>query len=54
MDPNAKYKVWFRQSYCPTLRSWVREMLWCHVVSPLFRYDIESILCKCGSYGTPE
>lgn len=54
MDPNAKYKVWGRQVWTPTIRSWVREMAWCHVVNKLFRYDIESLLCKCGSHGTPQ
>lgn len=44
MDPNAKYKVWFRQVWCPTIRTWVREMLWCHVIIRLFRYDIASLL----------
>lgn len=53
MDPNAKYKVPGRQVYCPTLRSLIRETLWCHVVLPLFRYDVESIMCKCGSHGEP-
>ena len=53
MDENAKYKVWSRQVYCPTIRSWVRETIWCHVVCRFFRYDIESLLCKCGSSGTP-
>jgi hypothetical protein len=54
MDESAKYKVPFRQVYCLTIRSWIRETIWCHVVNRLFRYDIESIMCKCGSYGTPK
>lgn len=53
MDPNARYKVPFRQVWCHSLRRWVRATLWCHVVSRLFRYDIESLLCRCGSYGEP-
>jgi hypothetical protein len=44
MDQNAKYKVWGRMVWTPTLRAWGREMVWCHVVCRLFRYDIDALL----------
>ena len=39
------YKVWYRQIYCETITGWVREMVWVHVVMPLFRRDIDEIRC---------
>jgi hypothetical protein len=44
MDPNAKYKVPGRLVYCSSIRRWISAVVWIYVVSPLFRYHIESLL----------
>ena len=49
-----RFKVPFRQVWTDRLQDWVREVLWCHLVLRLFRYDIDQIACKCGSHGAPE
>lgn len=36
------YKVPFRDIYCDTLRSWIQETIWCHVILKVFKSDIDS------------
>lgn len=53
-DKPCRFKVWRRQVWCDTIQDWLCEMAWCHVVLKIFGSDIDAVMCKCGSYGTPE
>ena len=48
------YKIPGRQVYCESIAIWFRELAWIFIVQKLFAQDIDALICKCGSYGTPE
>ena len=50
------YRVPFRQVYCDTIGSWLKETIWCHLVIKLFPYvaDLGSDGLRSSYLGNPE